>query len=285
MKRRAIGLALGVMLAMGCGDEGDGGRRDGGRDTQELDCPELIACVEACATDTCVEGCIDDASSAAIQIVTNVLECVETHGCGEDDACIAVSCETEIAACGVDFDPGDLEPPGDGFPTRITGTLRDYVPSSGITDDSVATVTFVRDDEGGPAAGFPSNLVVAYRVETITYRATRSGTIAPCTYEADETETFENPPLVGNYLVIERATDADGGHVYSVGTDLSVDHPAGLTKTCAPPFEASSAMEAFEAALHVSSRPETPTTDLVTFQGSKDIGGVRTISWDLETVE
>lgn len=282
MRRRSIRVVLGLLLAMGCDD--DGGGRGGGPDPEELDCPELVACVEACATDACVEACVDDASSAAIRIVTDVLACVETHGCGDDDACIAANCETEIAACGVDFDPGELEPPGDDYPTRVTGTLRDYVPG-GITDDSVATVTFVRDDEGGPAAGFPSDILVVYRVETITYRATRSGTIYPCTYSADETETFENPPLIGNYLTIERATDAGGGHVYSVGTDLDVHYPAGLTKICEPPFEASSAMEAFGAALHVSSRPETPTTDLVTFQGSKDIGGVRTISWDLQAVE
>lgn len=286
MRMQPILATLLVAFVVGCDDEGDGGRggRDSGAQTTPLDCPELLACADACTTDPCTNACLDAASRAAVTQVTALVDCVADHGCGEDEACIASSCGPELAACGVDATPdGGTPPPGDSFPNRITGTTRDHTPNFGTADlDSNATLTFVRDDAAGSAAGYPIQTVAFYRLESITYTATYLDT-SYCTSTAEETESFTSADPSENNLVIQRSAESDGRHYYQFATTLSVPHPNGMTVVCPEPIGTSTGH--FNAEHNVTSGTEDQYTDLTTFVGDAVVGGARNFSWDLRAAD
>lgn len=71
-------------------------------------CANAVACMEACETPGCAEGCIDDAPGAAKPVLNSVLECGIDAGCYEEEyvgtetfQCLVEGCDT--GGC-LDFD-------------------------------------------------------------------------------------------------------------------------------------------------------------------------------------
>lgn len=296
MKKTALALAC-LALTLGCGDDppdGGGGRRDAGGDGDVANCADTLVCVDACTHPSCVANCLDDASPRALAQIEALLTCSQLSGCGADSGtCLDEACATEVTACLEDLDvvrdggtdAGSDADTEDPFPARIVGTTRDYnpLPGTGIVIDSNATVTFVRDEAAGEAAGFPSSELVFYRLEHIAYRATQSGSDGTCSHHADESETFTNPSAFENNLVIERTPDESGQHPYVVSTTLSVSHPNALTVTCPPGIPSTTAQ--FNAEHNISHGPGmTHLTDGAAFVSTATVGW-RQLSWDLHAAD
>lgn len=290
--RRAYFLIAWITLSIGCG-EGDGSTNDGGRrmdaagDASASSCVEVLACVGACGSEACIDGCLAHATPDAAAQITALVSCNAAAGCGDDDACIEANCGEEVAACqgivlgdgGVVFTDGG-DDASTTMPSRIVGTSRDYgtFPGSTFTVDSNATVTFVRDDGAGEAAGVPSSMFAFYRLESVTYRAVAGGVNGICEMSADFTETFTNPPAFENHIMVEREAGTDGLRGYAITTTLTVNHPMGMMVTCPPPIP--STPGEFNAEHNLTTGTSMPRSDGMTFVGTTMIGS-RTFSWDL----
>ncbi|UJR85573.1 hypothetical protein [Sandaracinus amylolyticus] len=253
----------------------------------ELDCEALLECAGACADDACADACVARATPEGVGEASALLECVEREGCGDDSSCIEARCPREVAAClDVPIEPGgDGGVPTDPFPVRIVGTTRDDTTALGRVLDSSSngTTVFVRDDAAGEAAGYPIGIVAFYRLESITYRATLSGTSPGCTYSADFTETFTSPDPFETNLMIERAAGSDGLHGYGFAIGLDVLHPDGETIVC---DLTGTTTDDFGASHRVVHGIDEPRTDLRTFTGTYVQGdGVRTMTWDLRAAD
>ena len=259
---------------------------DAGGDASASSCPEVLACVGACATDACVDACLASATPDAATQITALVSCNVAAGCGDDDGCIEANCAEALAACqGVVLGDGGVVLTDAGqdasttMPSRIVGTSRDHItfPGSTFTVDSNATLTFVRDDAAGVAAGVPDTFAF-YRLQNVTYRAVAGGVNGICEMSADFTETFTNPPAFENHIMVERAAGTDGLYAYAVTTTLTVNHPMGMMVTCPPPIP--STPGEFNAEHNLTTGTSTPRSDGMTFVGTTMIG-TRTFSWDL----
>lgn len=280
-------LLLSVVLVLGCGSTP--GMPDTGP-APDLDCLGLLNCLSACPTETtpCDEACIARGTPDGVAQATALAVCADGAACGGDEACISTNCGPELLAC-ADAPPLDggviarpdapgLDAPSTGFPARITGTTRDRTDAGGMITESVGTAVFVLDEVTGDLLGLPADTYAFYRLDSLTYGVTVSGTAGPCTFSASEMvlPTSLNPSE--NQLVIERATGADGLHDYALATAYTVPRPGALTTTCSPGGTSSADLNVEH---YVSSGPTPgPRTDLVTFVGDYP-RGPRVSSWDL----
>lgn len=279
-------LFLLLSLALGCRDESPRDEDAGGG---RLSCTATLACAEACTTDPCVEDCLERASASATQQIQALVTCSESAGCEDDDACLQLNCPTQLAACiavsggpdgGAWDDDGGLGDGGtsDGLPNRFVGTTRDHNPDFGGFDlDSNAEVVFVRDDAAAPA-WHPTETYAFYRLESITYTATWTGSAGGCVYQASETETEATamPETWENSLSIARTPGAGGQRRYDFSTAMSVPHPDALTITCG----AVVTTQDFNAEHNFSTATSAPTTDGTSLIGTATTSP-RQWSWNL----
>lgn len=264
---------------------------DAGRDaSRSLDCLALIDCLSACGDDeVCNDACIAQASPEALAEAGALVTCFEASGC-TDDPCLVEVCNAELVACdaepmihedaGVPDAPGG-DAPSDVLPVRIAGTTRDRTDALGAIYDSVGDIVFVRDDAAGEAAGYPIHVVAFYRVESLSYTITVSGSAAGCSYSADESFVpTENDPFE-NYLLIERAPASDRLHPYGLATAAAQNTPDAVSITC--PGVGTSHSD-LSTGHYVAHGIDEPHSDLRTFVGDYTRGG-RVSSWDLRTIE
>ncbi len=233
-----------------------------------LDCPGLLSCAGDCDTDACIQKCIDDTTDDGLAKTIALAQCIQENGCGAaDETCVDDKCGDELAACAGTSSgaggAGGAPSGGDGtFPARVSGTTLDSTVVDGEGYQSSANVVFVRDDAAGTDAGYPTQTVAFYRVESIDYHVESLGS---CTDSADRSATDPDP--FESNLLIELQATSSGEYKYGLAIGLE----DGRTATCNNSIS------------HYVTTDNTnqPLTDLKTFKGSWTVGP-RERSWDLQ---
>lgn len=270
----AAGLWVVALSAAACG--GGGGT--------SLDCTGLFQYAAACSTSDCEADCRARAGATANAQADAIVNCDTAQNCQGDADCLRLKCSAEVTACFGAPDGGVGGGGGTGggsgaFPSRFVGTLSDLTDSPGTIGrlESTGQATFVRDDNADPRG--QSGMFAFYKLETITYTATASGTVGTCTLSANETVTFTNPPAFENLVAI-RVQPNGGAYEYDVSVTLTKPFPNGLTMTCNP---GGTSTTQFNAEINTTAwSPSPTTTNPSSLVGSASGGPGRTWSWNLQ---
>ncbi len=279
MNKLWMGL-FGAVLLLGC-PPGSSGTPDAG--PSQLGCKEVLDCSAACSASDdggCTDACVARATPSAKDQLTALVQCDQTNGCNSDESCLQSKCATEIAAC-VSLVPGDGGTEGGGgddFPKKYVGKVTDSSNLGGMQLDSTGDAVFVRDDQADPRG--QSGTFAFYRLESITYVAKASGSTGPCTYSANETVTFTNPPAFENLVAIKKTPNGQGAYEYDITTTLSQKRPGAMTTTCNP---GGTSQSDFNAENNVAAGVPAPTTNDKRILKANAQGTTRW-SWDLKGV-
>ncbi len=270
MGRRMIQLraaCLLVLISAACGSNS--------QTPAELTCAEFAQCLSACGDSKCEDDCVAKASSTAVDQFNALATCDQTNGCNGESACQDAKCAAPIVACfpGTMIDGGS----GDGFPASYVGTVTDNSNVGGIIIESTGTATFVRDDAADPRG--TSGMFAFYKLKTITYVSKSSGGAGGCTYSANETVTFTDPPAFENLVAIQKMPSA-GAYTYDITTTLSTKRPMALTIAC----PSGTMVESYNAENNVAAGiPAPTTTSLLNLKKTLMAPGQnRTWAWDLK---
>lgn len=266
-----------VLFLLGCPPGSSGNVADAG--PSQLGCKEVLECSAACSPSDdggCTDGCVARATASAKDQLTALVQCDQTNACDSNESCLQSKCATELVACVSLAKPDGGG--GDDFPKKYVGKVTDSSNLGGMQLDSTGDAVFVRDDQADPRG--QSGTFAFYRLESITYVAKASGSTGPCTYSANETVTFTNPPAFENLVAIKKQPNAQGAYEYDITTTLSQKRPGAMTTTCNP---GGTSQSDFNAENNVAAGVPAPTTNDKLVLKATAQGSTRW-SWDLKGV-